>query len=192
MTKKNKCCILCSRRLLEPFFKAVSQASFTYHCYRTLLCLQSTDCFWCKSHTFNRMMYYLITIKMWEISSLFIFLKDQLGIGEDKSVHYICLLDFTGGVLCRALCVQKIKNTATCSMKLGKKKCLPSTANNTRRMPLCCKLLSRMHGCYWWTIWTFKMLRRALSTFLLIHGFLKSVYIFWDTVFNDLCFSGLS
>jgi hypothetical protein len=38
---------------------------------------------------------------------LFIFLKDQQGKGEDESVHYNCPLDFTGSVLCRALCAQK-------------------------------------------------------------------------------------
>ena len=76
-TLKCKCCILCSRRLIEPIFLAVSQASFTYQFCRTLLYLQSTDCFWRMCHTFNRMMCYLITVIMWEISSLFIFLKDQ-------------------------------------------------------------------------------------------------------------------
>jgi len=36
------------------------------------------------------------------------------------------------------------------------------------------------------------MFRRALSIFLLIYGLLKCVYIFWDTIFIDLCFNGLS
>lgn len=76
-TLKCKCCILCSRRLIEPIFLAVSQASFTYQFCRTLLYLRSAYCFWHKNLTFNWMMCYLITVMMWEISSLFIFLKDQ-------------------------------------------------------------------------------------------------------------------